>query len=126
MTNTANRTRPLAGPDSSSLARSIGLILSGYLVGTTAAHVGPPMMEACALGAGMVGLLAWGVTASVARQRRRQDARRAQETAAVKLEQRVEQHVRRASARLLLRLHAARQRPHEQYVTVVQSPRPPR
>ena len=115
---------PAAGSWTSSAAsRSLILVLCGYLVGITASHVCTPAMEACALAAAAIGMIAHAVLASQARQRQAVDARLAVQKAAVRLERRVEQHVRIPSARLLRKLHAACPRPHEQYITVVRSPR---
>jgi hypothetical protein len=109
---------------SSPTTRSVILVLCGYLVGITAAHVCTPTMEACALAAATIGLIAQALFAGQARQRQAADARLAVQKAAVRLERRVEQHVRMPSARLLRKLHTARPRQqHEQYITVVRSPR---
>lgn len=108
---------------SSAASRSLILVLCGYLVGITASHVCTPGMEACALAAAAIGIAAHGMLTSQARQKDAEEARLAVQKAAVRLERRVEQHVCIPSARLLRKLHAARPRPHEQYITVVRSPR---
>jgi hypothetical protein len=109
---------------SSATSRSVILVLCGYLVGITAAHVCTPKMEACALAAAAIGLIAQAVFAAQGRQRQAADARLAVQKAAVRLERRVEQHVRIPHARMLRKLHGARSRQHhEQYITVVRSPR---
>jgi hypothetical protein len=125
MSSTPNANPPLeSGSTSSVITRSVILVLCGYLVGITAAHVCTPTMEACALGAAAIGLIAQAVFATHVRQRQAADARLAVQKATVRLERRVEQHVRIPSARLLRKLHAARPRQHhEQYITVVRSPR---
>lgn len=104
------------------VGRNAILLLSGYLLGTTAAHIGSQSMEACTLAAGTLGIMAIGVVALRARQNQANDAHRAMRRAAILLERRVDQHVR-ASARTLLKMHVARQRPHEQYLTVVRASR---
>jgi hypothetical protein len=109
---------------SSAASRNLILVLCGYLVGITASHICSPAMEACALAAAVIGMIAHFVCASKGRQRQAEDARLAIQKAAVRLERRVEQHVRIPSARLLRKLHAASPRSHEQYITVVRSPRP--
>lgn len=120
-----NVNSPTARPwISSAGSRSLILLLCGYLVGITASHVCSPAMEACALAAAAIGLIAHGVLASQARQRQEEDSRLAVQKAAVRLERRVEQHVCIPSARLWRKLHAACPRSHEQYITVVRSPRP--
>jgi hypothetical protein len=109
---------------SSATSRSVILVLCGSLVGITAAHVCTPKMEACALAAAAIGLIAQAVFAAQGRQRQAADARLAVQKAAVRLERRVEQHVRIPHARMLRKLHGARSRQHhEQYITVVRSPR---
>ncbi len=105
----------------SAAARNTILILSGYLVGATVAHVCPPMLERGALAAGLIGTLAYAVLAVVARKKRVNHARLAIQKATVHIERRMDQHVRIASARLMLRLHAARSWSHEQYMPVVRS-----
>jgi len=110
-------------PASTATSRTI-LILSGYLIGTTAAHVCSSAMELYAIAAGVIGLLSYAVFSLMSHKTYRQEVRRAIEHAAVKLERRVDQHVRHTSVRTLLKRHAARLRPHEQYVTVVRSNRP--
>ena len=102
-------------------ARNTILILSGYLLGTTVAHVCSPMLEGCALAAGLIGALAYAVLAVVARKKRVQNARLAIQRATVHIERRMDQHVRIASARLMLRLHAAQSWTHEQYMPVARS-----
>jgi membrane protein DedA with SNARE-associated domain len=105
----------------SATARNTILILSGYLLGTTVAHVSSPMLEGGALAAGLIGMLAYAVLAVVARKKRVQSARLAIQRATVHIERRMDQHVRIASARLMLRLHAAQSWSHEQYMPVVRS-----
>jgi hypothetical protein len=111
------------GWTSSPASRNLILVLCGYLIGITASHICSPAMEACALAAAAIGMIAHFVFASKGRQRQAADARLAIQKAAVRLERRVEQHVRIPSARLLRKLHAASPRSHEQYITVVRSPR---
>jgi hypothetical protein len=105
----------------SAAVRNTILVLSGYLWGTTVAHVCPHTLERVALAAGLIGTLAYGVLASVARKRRVEDARRAIHRATVHIERRMDRHARIASARLMLKLHAAQAWSHEQYVPVVRS-----
>ena len=107
---------------SSAGSRSLILVLCGYLVGITASHVCSPGMEACALAAAAIGLISHVMLVTQSRRRQVADARLAVQKATVRLERRVEQHVRIPSIRLR-RLHAACPRPHEQYITVVRSPR---
>jgi len=124
MAPTPNTDRP-AGPGTlSSLAtRSLILVLSGYLVGITASHICSPAMEGCALGAAAIGMIAQAVLASQARQRQAQDDELALQKATIRLERRVEQHVRIPSMRPSRRLRTTSPRSHEQYITVVRSPR---
>jgi hypothetical protein len=105
----------------SATARNTILILSGYLLGSTVAHVTSPILEGGALAAGLIGALAYVVLAVVARKKRVQDARLAIQRATVHIERRMDEHVRIASARLMLRLHAAQSWSHEQYMPVVRS-----
>ena len=105
----------------SAAARNTILVLSGYLLGTTVAHVCPPAFERAALAAGLFGTLAYVVLALVARKKRLEETRRAIQRATVQIERRMDQHVRLASARLVLKLHAAQAWSHEQYVPVVRS-----
>jgi hypothetical protein len=124
MASTPNIDR-IAGPaTSSSLAtRSLILVLSGYLVGITASHICTPAMEVCALAAAAIGMIAQAVFASHTRQRQVQDDELAMQRATVRLERRVEQHVRIPSVRPSRRLRTTCPRSHEQYITVVRSPR---
>jgi hypothetical protein len=105
----------------SAAARSTILILSGYLLGTTAAHVCSPMMERSALFAGLIGTLSYALLAFRARRKQLHHARLALRKATVQIERRMDQHVRIASARLMLRLHAAQAWSHEQYMPVVRA-----
>jgi hypothetical protein len=105
----------------SAAARSTILILSGYLLGTTAAHVCSPMLERSALFAGLIGTLFYALMAFRARQKQLHHARLALRKATVQLERRMDQHVRIASARLMLKLHAAQAWSHEQYMPVVRA-----
>jgi hypothetical protein len=105
----------------SATARNTILILSGYLLGTTVAHVCSPMLERGALAAGLIGTLAYAVLAFVARKKQVEDARLAIQRATVHIERRMDQHVRIASARLMLKLHAAQSWSHEQYMPVARS-----
>jgi hypothetical protein len=105
----------------SATARNTILILSGYLLGSTVAHVTSPILEGGALAAGLIGALAYVVLAVVARKKRVEDARLAIQRATVHIERRMDEHVRIASARLMLRLHAAQSWSHEQYMPVVRS-----
>src|SRR5579859_4249093 len=91
----------------SAAARNTILVLSGYLLGATAAHLCSPAVERGAFAAGVIGTLAYVVLAFVARQKRVQHARRAIQRATVHIERRMDQHVRIASAHLMLKLHAA-------------------
>jgi hypothetical protein len=122
-THRSDAQRPLDnGAGSSAISRSVILVLCGYLVGITASRVCSPGMDLCALAAAAIGLIAHCVFASQARHRQAEDARLAVQRAAVRLERRVEQHVRIPSARFWRELHAARPRMHEQYIAVVRSP----
>jgi uncharacterized membrane protein SirB2 len=105
----------------SATARNTILILSGYLLGTTVAHVCSPTLERGALAAGLIGALAYVVLAFVARKKRVEFARLAIQRATVHIERRMDQHVRIASARLMLKLHAAQSWSHEQYMPVARS-----
>jgi hypothetical protein len=105
----------------SAAARNTILILSGYLVGTTVAHVSPPALERAALAAGLIGTLAYFVLAYRARKKRVQAAQLAIQRATVHIERRMDQHVRIASTRLMLKLHAAQAWSHEQYMPVARS-----
>ena len=109
------------GSPSTSLGRNLILLLSGYLAGIAASHACSPPMEGCALAAAAIGLIAHAVLCSQARQKQAKDADLATQKAAVRLERRVEQHVRIPAARFMRRLHAASPRPHEQYMTVVRA-----
>jgi len=115
--------RPYDVSTFSVVIRTAILILSGYLLGTTAARVCPPVAEACALAGGATGIIAYIVVAIFSRQKRALDAKRALHTATARLERRVEQHVRHVTIDLLSRLHTAAPRHHEQYLTVVRSAR---
>src|ERR1700693_1784483 len=101
-------------PHSSTAVRNTILIRSGYLLGATAAHVCSPALEGGALATGLIGALAYAVLAFVARKKRSQDAQRALRKATVHIERRMDQHVRIASARLMLKLHVAQQWSHQQ------------
>jgi uncharacterized membrane protein SirB2 len=105
----------------SATARNTILILSGYLLGSTVAHVTSPILEGGALAAGLIGALAYVVLAVVALKKRVEVARLAIQRATVHIERRMDEHVRIASARLMLRLHAAQSWSHEQYMPVVRS-----
>jgi hypothetical protein len=105
----------------SATARNTILILSGYLLGTTVAHVCSPTLERGALAAGLIGTLAYAILAFVARKKRVEVARLAIQRATVHIERRMDQHVRIASARLMLKLHAAQSWSHEQYMPVARS-----
>jgi C4-dicarboxylate-specific signal transduction histidine kinase len=111
------------GTPSSLATRSLILVLCGYLVGITASHICSPAMEGCALAAATIGLIAQGVFASHSRQRQVQHEQLAIQKATVRLERRVEQHVRIPSVRHTRRLRTTSPRSHEQYITVVRSPR---
>jgi len=113
-----------AGWTSSAVSRGLILVLCGYLVGITVSHVCTPAMEACALAAATIGMIAHALFAGKARQRQAEDIRLENQKATVRLERRVEQHVRIPSVRLLRKLHQAAPRQHEQYISVVRSPRP--
>jgi hypothetical protein len=124
MSTTPNTNRPAdSGSPSSAASRSLILVLCGYLVGITASHICSPAMEGCALAAAAIGMIAQAVFASHTRQRQAADEELALQKATVRLERRVEQHVRIPSVRLLRRLRTASPRSHEQYITVVRSPR---
>jgi hypothetical protein len=103
--------------------RSLILVLCGYLVGLTAAHVCSPGMEACALAAAAIGLISHALLVAEAKKRQVEATRLAMQKASVRLERRVEMHVRIPAARFLRRLHHARPRMHEQYLSVVHAPR---
>jgi len=105
----------------SATARNTILLLSGYLLGTTVAHVCSPTLERGALATGLIGTLAYAALAFVARKKRVEDARLAIQRATVHIERRMDQHVRIASARLMLKLHAAQSWSHEQYMPVARS-----
>ena len=109
--------------DSSPATRSLILVLCGYLVGITAAHVCSPGIEACALAAAAIGMIAQVLLISESRKKQAEQARLAMQKASVRLERRVELHVRMPAARLLRNMHAARPRMHEQYIPVVHSQR---
>src|SRR5579872_3562984 len=79
---------------SSATIRSLILVLSGYLVGITAAHVCTPRMEACALAAAAIGLIAHGLFVYESKKRQVEETRLAILKASVRLERRVEMHVR--------------------------------
>jgi hypothetical protein len=68
-------------------------------------------------------MIAQAVFASHSRQRQAQDDELAMQKATVRLERRVEQHVRIPSVRSSRRLRTTSSRSHEQYITVVRSPR---
>jgi hypothetical protein len=108
---------------SSSTIRSLILVLCGYLVGITAAHVCTPQMEACALAAAAIGLMAHGLFVYESRRRQAEETRLAIQKASVRLERRVEMHVRIPKARFLRAMHGSRPRMHEQYLSVVRSAR---
>lgn len=107
----------------SAYSRGLILVLCGYLVGITASHVCSPAMEACALAAAAIGLIAHALFVSQARKRQTDAARLAIQRASVRLERRVEMHVSIPSRRFWRRLHDAAPHPHEQYITVVRAPR---
>jgi hypothetical protein len=107
----------------SSGIRSLILVLCGYLVGITAAHVCTPRMEACALAAAAIGLIAHGVFVYESKRRHAEETRLAAQKATVRLERRIELHVRIPKARLLRAMHGSRPRMHEQYLSVVRSAR---
>ncbi len=102
----------------SAAARNTILVLSGYLLGATAAHVCSPVMERSALVAGLVGMLTYAVLSLLARHRHVEDARLAIKKATVHIERRMDEHVRIASAHLMLKPHAAQNWSHEQYLPV--------
>jgi hypothetical protein len=106
---------------SSATVRSLILVLCGYLVGITAAHVCSPRMEACALAAAAIGLIAHGLFVYESRRRQAEDMRLAIQKASVRLERRVEMHVSIPRARLHRAMHTSRPRMHEQYLSVVRS-----
>jgi|HubBroStandDraft_5_1064220.scaffolds.fasta_scaffold1355974_1 hypothetical protein len=108
---------------SSSTVRSLILVLCGYLVGLTAAHVCSPAMEVCALAAAAIGLMAHGLFVYESRRRQAEETRLAIQKASVRLERRVEMHVRIPRTRLLRAMHGSRPRMHEQYLSVVRSNR---
>jgi hypothetical protein len=111
------------GLHSSAAAQNTILLLSGYLLGTTAAHVCSPELERGALATGLIGTLAYVALAFLSRQKRGKHARLAIERATVRIERRMDQHVRIASARLMLKLHAAQKWSHEQYMPVARKAR---
>lgn len=106
----------------SAAARNTILILSGYLLGTTAAHVCSPTLERGALAAGLIGTLTYALLSFFSRQKHVNHARRAVERATVHIERRMDQHVRIASAQLMLKWHAAQSWSHEQYLPVASAP----
>jgi hypothetical protein len=106
---------------SSATVRSLILVLCGYLVGITAAHVCTPRMEACALAAAAIGLMAHGLFVYESRRRQAEETRLAIQKACVRLERRVEMHVSIPRARLHRAMHTNRPRMHEQYLSVVRS-----
>jgi hypothetical protein len=108
---------------SSPTTRSLILVLCGYLVGITASHVCSPGMEACALAAAAIGMIAQILLVSESRKRQAEQAKLTMQRASIRLERRVELHVRMPAARLLRNMHAARPRMHEQYLSVVHSQR---
>lgn len=105
----------------SATARNTMLTLGGYLLGMVAAHVCSPLTERIALAVVLIGALSFAAQALHARQKRLHAAHVAIQKATVHLERRMDQHVRIASARLMLKLHATRAWSHEQYMPVVQS-----
>jgi hypothetical protein len=105
----------------SAAARNTIMILGGYLLGTFAAHVCSPLMERIALAVVLIGALSFAAQALHARQKRLHAAHMAIQKATSRVERRMDQHVRIASARLMLKLHATRGWSHEQYIPVVQS-----
>lgn len=123
--STDQSTNPLSNGSwmSSSTVRSLILVLCGYLVGITAAHVCSPGMEACALAAAAIGLIAHGLFVYESRRRQAEETRLAIQKASVRLERRVEMHVRIPKARFLRAMHGSRPRMHEQYLSVVRSAR---
>jgi Na+/H+ antiporter NhaD/arsenite permease-like protein len=90
----------------SAAARNTILILSGYLLGTTAAHVCSPTLERGALAAGLIGTLTYALLSFFSRQKHVNHARRAVERATV----------------LMLKWHAAQSWSHEQYLPVASAP----
>jgi hypothetical protein len=110
--------------NSSPFSRSLILVLCGYLVGITASHVCSPRMEACALGAAAIGMIGHMFLVSESKKRQAEENRLTIQKASVRLERRVELHVRIPSARFLRKMHATRPRMHEQYLSVVRSSRP--
>jgi C4-dicarboxylate-specific signal transduction histidine kinase len=124
MTPYENANQPAdSGWISSSTVRSLILVLCGYLVGITAAHVCTPAMEACALAAAAIGLIAHGLFVYESRRRHAAETRLAIQKASVRLERRVEMHVSIPRARLHRAMHTNRPRMHEQYLSVVRSAR---
>jgi hypothetical protein len=123
--STSQNANPLAdgGWISSSTVRSLILVLCGYLVGITAARVCTPQIEACALAAAAIGLIAHGLFVYESRKRHAEETRLAIQKASVRLERRVEMHVRIPKARFLRAMHGSRPRMHEQYLSVVRSAR---
>ncbi len=105
----------------SAAARSTILMLSGYLLGTTVAHICSPMLERGALFAGLIGTACYFLLAFRARQKQLHVARLALRKATVQLERRMDQHVRIASARLMLKVHAAQAWSHQQYMPVARA-----
>jgi hypothetical protein len=108
---------------SSATVRSLILVLCGYLVGITAAHVCTPKMEVCALAAAAIGLIAHVLFVYESKRRHAEEMRMAVQRASVLLERRVELHVSIPKARLLRAKHGCRPRMHEQYLSVVRSAR---
>jgi hypothetical protein len=118
---TSDRLVNRAASHPSAAARNTILILSGYLLGTAAAHFCSPMLERAALVAGLIGTLTYAVLSFLSRQKHVAHARLAIEKATVHVERRMDQHVRIASARLMLKLHAAQSWSHEQYLPVARA-----
>jgi hypothetical protein len=106
---------------SSATVRSLILVLCGYLVGITAAHVCTPQMEVCALAAVAIGLISHGLFIYESKRRHAEEVRLAIQKASVRLERRVELHVSIPKARLLRAMHGCRPRMHEQYLSVVRA-----
>ncbi len=103
-----NANRPANGSwISSATVRSLILVICGYLVGITAAHVCTPRMEVCALAAAAIGLIAHGLFVYESRRRLAEETRLAMQKASVRLERRVEMHVSIPRARLLRAMHTS-------------------
>jgi hypothetical protein len=106
---------------SSTTSGAIILILSGYLVGATAGQLFSPVMEGYTMAAGAIGVMGYALVITRSRQKQAEINDRAIQRATSQVERRMEQHVRRVSAGLVMRVHSPAPRPHGHYLPVVRS-----